>query len=352
MVAIPPGFRDCSFLSHEPLRRQNISSWQEYSSCLPHFPLLAQGQWQVSQWWVRSLTGGGTTYDRHWCDGPIREGLRGLQRRGRKSLTPWLCHSLSPQSFWKSLLVSWLICSPSLTQPGNYNKDLVLDQRALGANLARERIYIVSFETCSALLLWNRHLSKRQPWPETIPVFLQLLSVNDVSSISSTTGWWAFCAYYVSLCELNSIKMQGRKYSGPFSFDGLVTFPPQANHTLGIFISHLRRLGEFCGQSSPVTISFVDFFQFYCRFFPLLSLLTYWYSQLGSLHVNVGCHLEPHLLLLDGTSPRSCFIWLLGFLGGHKIKIGKSHFCGGSGQDGRVDGHCTHHLIWPHQNYN
>ena len=60
----------------------------------------------------------------------IREGLRGLQRRGKKTLTLWLCHSLSPQSFCKSLLVSWLLCSPCLTQPGNSARgscDLILE---------------------------------------------------------------------------------------------------------------------------------------------------------------------------------------------------------------------------------
>ena len=55
------------------------------------------------------------------------------------------------------------------------------------------------------------------------------------------------------ISELNPIKMQRRMYSGPFSFEGLITFPPQANHTLGIFISHLQRpKGGFCWWSLPI----------------------------------------------------------------------------------------------------
>ena len=57
--------------------------------------------------------------------------------------------------------------------------------------------------------------------------------------------------HLLCVSELDAVKTQGRGWSGPVSFEGLVTFPPQADHALGIFISHLRRWGEFCGQSPP-----------------------------------------------------------------------------------------------------
>lgn len=45
--------------------------------------------------------------------------------------------------------------------------------------------------------------------------------------------------HLLCVSELDAVKTQGRGWSGPVSFEGLVTFPPQADHALGIFISHL-----------------------------------------------------------------------------------------------------------------
>lgn len=180
----------------------------------------------------------------------IREGLRGLQRRGIKTLSPWLCHSPSPQSFCKSVLVSWLLCSPWLTQPGNYAKDLVLDQRAPQRKSGQGK------NVCCF------------PWDLLCPVAVkQTLEqkptlTRDNSCVFSTiiykwcqsmpsTGWGDFRAYCVCLCELNSIKTQGRRYSGPFSFEVLVTFPPQANLALSIFIFHPGWPWEFYWWRPP-----------------------------------------------------------------------------------------------------
>ena len=71
----------------------------------------------------------------------IREGLRGLQRRGRK-LTPRLCHGLSFHSFCKILLISWLLCSPCLTQPENDARGscgLILEQMAPGGESGQRK---------------------------------------------------------------------------------------------------------------------------------------------------------------------------------------------------------------------
>ena len=60
------------------------------------------------------------------------------------------------------------------------------------------------------------------------------------------------------LCELNSVKTQGRSCSGPFSFEGLVTFPLQANHTLGIFILFCNDWGVLWAETPYHSVSKIN----------------------------------------------------------------------------------------------
>ena len=127
----------------------------------------------------------------------IREGLRGFQRRGRKTLTPWLYHSLSPQSFCKSpsllaaLLVpswhSWELCQRPCT----------------GSDCFWGWIWPQKEYTLFPLRFTLPRCYETDTWVKANPDQRQSLCffnyyVNDVSSILHT-GWWALCAYYVSL---------------------------------------------------------------------------------------------------------------------------------------------------------
>ena len=61
-----------------------------------------------------------------------------------------------------------------------------------------------------------------------------------------------FYVHNMYLCVLNSIKRQGRRYSGHLSLQKLVSFPPQVDHVLVDLFSSTM-LGELCWRRHPIT---------------------------------------------------------------------------------------------------